>query len=141
MLNIVHDKSIAPWVLSKIDDVEMSDLGPYESIGVVINGAPAAGVIYSNYKLMRYGNDIQVWIRGEKNMPWARRPVLRRLFEYPFIEANCERISCIIKEGNLVSEKFCKKLGFRKEGTLWRGYNGKSNALIYGMIKKNCSWL
>lgn len=144
MITIIADPAVAHWVAAKMPAEEVltgESFGACIAIGVAIGNRPVAGVVYSDYRHLPHGSDCRVTICAEPGSKWARKDVLKALFKYPFEQAQCGRITAVISEKNKHSIKFCEKLGFRKEGVLRRGYNGKTNALIFGLLKSECKYL
>lgn len=144
MINIVCDPRVAQWVIDRLhrnEDIQrVEQLGPFVAYGVLKDGAPVCGVIYNWYRPMPHGADMRVII-ASVDPSWCLPGVLRELFRYPFETAGCERLTAIIRDGNARSLKLCTGLGFRREGVLRRGHDGKTNAVILGMLKQECKWL
>ena len=144
MRTIIGDPAVAHWVAAKLPSDNISsakDFGACISLGVAIDGKPVAGVVYNNYRILPYGSDCHVTIVAEPGQKWAYPDVLQALFTYPFVQAQCGRITAVISEKNKHAIRFCEKLGFRKEGVLRRGYNGRTNALVFGLLKSECKYL
>lgn len=139
MIEIVNHPDVAKWVISGIPDRDMSDVGPHQAMGVAINGKPAGGVIYSCYD--KRARSIAVWVRGTPGVPWLKKPILKRLFDTAFTDMDCESMIACVREGNKPSEKLIRHLGFRKEGVRRRGWDGKTNMLIFGMLKSECKYI
>jgi hypothetical protein len=147
-LQIVHDPLVpnhvlAEWALERLPADELEDineLGPYVAFGVIKDGKAVCVVLYNWFRIMREGNDCRVIIVAD-DPSWCLPGVLAELFRYPFEVAGCVRLTAIIRDGNTRSLKLCKGLGFRQEGVLRRGHNGKTNAIILGMLKEECKWL
>lgn len=142
MITVFSSPKVAAWVARRIPhaDLIVDDFGPMIAFGVAVDGKPAAGVVWSDYREMKHGADIRVTIAAA-DPRWCTRSVLRQLFDYPFNTAKATRITAIIREGNHRSLKLCKGLGFRQEGVARRAFNGKSNAIILGMLKEECRWI
>jgi RimJ/RimL family protein N-acetyltransferase len=138
---IYNSPHVSQFVGDQCGVSDYREFGNHTSIGVARNGKAVAGVVYNWFQEEEFGNNIRVSIAGKSGVPWATREVLHELFEYPFGQLDCVRITAIIREGNKPSERFCKNLGFRKEGVSRRAWNGKTNALIYGMLKEECRYL
>ena len=141
--NPAEQRLFATWAIRRLKDESVNvpeDLGPYYAVGIKPNGKAAAVVIWNMYHDYKYGADIRVIIASD-DPKWCLPGVLRQLFYYPFELAGCTRITAIIKDGNERSLKLCRGLGFRKEGVLRRGYNGRTNAIVLGMLKEECKWL
>lgn len=147
-LKIVIHPNVAQWMLDRMPDEDIRDvsqIGQYVPFGVfkeMPNGktVPLAGVVFNDFRKLEHGNDIRVIVVAE-DPRWCLPGILREIFRYPFETAGCARITAVIKEGNKRSLKLCQGLGFRKEGVIRRGYNGKSNAIVLGMLKSECKWL
>lgn len=148
MIRLVYDHEMekdvmGKWAIERLGDPDLTDvrdLGAYVSIGVLKDGKAICVVIYNWYRQMKYGNDFRVIIVSE-DPSWCLPGVLRELFRYPFEFAGCERLTAVIRDGNERSLKLCTGLGFRREGIMRRGYNGRTNALFLGMLRSECKWL
>ena len=141
VVTIANSHAVAEWVAKRVGLEGAHDFGPCASIGVAIAGRPVSGVVYSWFRREPFGNDVRATIAAEHGSKWAREAVLREMFAYPFLQLECARITCLIKEGNTRSERLCRHLGFRKEGVLRRAWDGRSNALLYGLLKSECRYI
>lgn len=147
-IQVVSDQDVpaqvlVEWALKRLGDEDISsihDIGPFRAFGVIKDGRAVCVVIWNTYRNMRFGSDMRVIIASE-NPKWCLPGVLRQLFSYPFEQAGCARITAVIRDGNERSLKLCRGLGFRREGVVRRGFNGKSNAIVLGMLKEECTWL
>lgn len=137
---LIASPAVAEWVAKRVGLQSRADFGECYAIGVGIADRPVAGVVFNWFRTEPHGGDCRVTIACEPGSKWARDEVLRTLFAYPFEHFGCVRITALIKEGNVRSEKFCKHLGFRKEGVMRKAWDGKSNALVYGLLKSECRW-
>lgn len=148
MIEIVTDPQVpshamAEWAIKRLpgEDIKtVSDLGPFVALGIIKDGKPVCVVIYNWFRQMEHGNDCRVIICSD-DPSWCLPGVLRELFRYPFEVAGCERITAVIRDGNNRSLKLCLGLGFRREGVMRRAHNGRTNALLLGMLKHECKWL
>lgn len=134
---------IVGWALKRLNDPDLQsekDLGQHVAFAVIKDGKPICVVIYNWYREMKYGNELRAIIVAE-DPRWCLPGVLRVLLRYPFETANCERLVAIVRDGNDRSLKLCKGLGFKKEGVLRKGYDGKTNAIVLCMLKSECKWL
>lgn len=135
--------NVVRWAIANLGDPEITspeDIGECVAFGITLNRRPVAACIFNMYRPMPHGGDMRVIIVAT-NPAWCQRHVLAELFGYVFETAGCSRLTAVIREGNERSVKLCAGLGFRKEGVLRRGYNGKTNALIFGMLRTECRWL
>ncbi len=142
MIEIIAAPAVASWVADRISGVDDAcAFGPLTAIGVGVNGKPIAGFVFSDLRTSKHGNDVRVTVAAERGTRWARPQILTYLFDYAFNQLACARATFIIREGNERAERVAKKLGFRKEGVIRRGWDGKTNALIYGLLKTECRYL
>ena len=84
------------------------------------------------------GSDIEVHYGGEPG--FLRRPFLRAMARYVFVQLECDRITGRIPADRPEAAKLGLRLGFKHEGTLRRAHKG-TDILIYGMLKEECRWL
>lgn len=134
---------VAEWVAKHLADPDIKtakDFGDFQALGILMQKRPVAGIVYNNFRRMGHGNDVFLSIYSE-TPEWATRSTLRAIFTYPFVTAGCVRCTAVVREGNARSIDLVKRLGFVREGVLRRGFNGKSNAFVFGMLKDECRWL
>lgn len=105
---------------------------------MVVNDANdfVAGVVISNFR----GNDCEVSAASETPQAW-RPNVCRAIFSYIFNQLGCVRCTCITVKGNKRARAFMEALGFQLEGNLRMAFDGKRDALIYGLLKSECRFL
>ena len=72
---------------------------------------------------------------------WATKVSLKVAFSFPFIQLGLGRVSATIRESNQKSISLAERLGFKQEGMLREYYLNGENALIYGLLKRECNWL
>lgn len=130
-LLIGADEKIAEYVSRKTG----TTFKDYTAIGVVRRNVLVGGVVYH---MFREGN-CEVSIAFDSPQ-WALPGTLRGLFDYPFNQLNCHRMTALIAKKNKRSRKLTEGLGFKLEGVLRRGIGGR-DAMIYGMLKDECRWL
>lgn len=141
MITLTSAPAVAEWVAKRVGLPSAASFGSFTCVGVGLNGSPAMGVVYSQLQEHAHGNDIFATIAAETGRPWAKPAVLKYIFSYPFNELGCGRITCLIREGNERSVNLAKRMGFRKEGVIRRGWDGKTNALVFGILKEECRYI
>lgn len=99
------------------------------------DGALKAGLVFHNFRTI----DVEVSLAA--NGVWPVKQLLVFAADLAFNRWGCVRITALISQKNKRARKFAKHVGFKEEGTLEAGYDGKVNAIIYGMTKRNCRWL
>lgn len=95
-----------------------------------------AGVVITEFR----GTDCEIICAGESAMAW-RPHVCKAVFSYIFNQLGCVRCTSITLKGNTRARRFLEGLGFCLEGNLRLGYDGKRDALIYGLLGSECRYL
>lgn len=126
------------WMLDRIPDV-MELPGGFEAIGVARGGQLVGGCLYSNYTPYRDGGVIQIWAAGEG--AWLSRRVIRVMFDYPFNQLRCNRLTALTAKSNKPSRKLLEGLGFKLEGIARQGFGPRSHACIYGLLRSEQGWV
>jgi hypothetical protein len=112
---------------------------PFVGFGVFTeDGSFVAGVVVSNYR----GSDCEVSMAAE-TANWAKKGIMRIIFEYIFYRTNCTRCTCVVpnKTPSKRTRRFLEGVGFVLEGNMRRAYDGETDALIYGLLRQECRFL
>lgn len=128
-----HDKEVAAWVQWQLG--MDSGFGECTAIGIMQGNDLIAGVVYYSY---RHPN-IEMAV-ASTSPAWATRTTLRELFNYPFNQLKCSRITVLVDSENQPVRAFDERLGFVHEGTL-RQAHPNGDAEVYGMLKNECRWI
>lgn len=107
------------------------------AIGVEEDGNLLAVVVFNGWQ----EPTISAHIASDGSRRWACRQFIRAMFDYPFRQLGCTRITAPIDERNHAARRFVEKLGFVIEGRLRRAVKDGSDRLIYGLLKEDCKWL
>jgi len=137
-LFIAHDdighESIAKWVCERIPHVE--SFSNMKTIGVMDEtGNPLGAVVYHEYR----DHDIQMSCAADSSR-WLTRNILATIFEYPFSQLQCNRVTALTPLRNKHTRQFLEKTGFKQEGIMRRGFND-DDCVIYGMLREECKWI
>jgi RimJ/RimL family protein N-acetyltransferase len=131
---------VAAWVASRIRDMREPPRADYEAIGVTRGGRIIGGVIYAEYRKMEPDQaDIRTHWAGEPG--WMTRKTLRVLFGYPFQQLGCVRITALTSRGNKRALDASRRLGFQIEGCVRDGFGTGKDALLLGMLRRECRWI
>lgn len=137
MKSVVYgqDARVLKWVGERIGELEFSPgaIG----IGLEENGELIAGVVFSMYTKA----SISMHVAAIPGKRWMTKEYLWRVFAYPFIQLNCNRVTGFVREDNLVAQKFDEHIGFKREGLIRKGAVDGTNFILYGMLKEECRWL
>jgi hypothetical protein len=94
------------------------------------------GVVISNFR----ETDCEISCAAETGAAW-RPSVMRAVFTYVFNQLGCVRCTSITTKRNKRARDFLEGLGFVLEGNLRLGYDGRQDALIYGLLARECRYL
>lgn len=100
------------------------------------DGQFAAAVVVSDFR----EHDCQISCATESKFTW-RPHVLKAVFNYVFNQLGCVRCTSITKITNKKARAFLEHMGFQLEGKLRLGYDGKRDALIYGLLASECRYI
>ena len=136
------DYEVAQFVWQRIRHLRDHPF-PFENataLGVVrtIGGEPRliGGIVFNNSRRF----DIEM--HGAFDVPdWCRPSTLRRLFTYPFVQLGVTRMTTITGRKNKAARRIDEFVGFKLEGTVRKGLDGREDAMIYGMLKSECKFL
>lgn len=132
---ITIGKHVVSWVAKQTN--EFGNFGTETGIGWIgKKGNLIAGVAYADWN----GPNVVCHIASDKSKKWLTRTFLWTIFDYPFVQLNCKRITVCIGQGNKDSIRFVEHLGFTHETTL-RGAHPSGDLLIYVLWRGDCRWL
>lgn len=111
--------------------------GMYSGFAIMTDtGELAAAVVISNFRQM----DCEISCASETPLAW-RPHVCKAVFSYIFDQLGCARTTCITTKRNKQTRAFLSSLGFKLEGNVRLGYDGKRDALIYGLLRSECVYV
>lgn len=85
------------------------EFGQCQAFAVVDGGEVVAAVVYNNWDPDAGVIEISA---ASKNRRWLTRPVLKALFEYPFIECQCQAVVLRVADDNTHMHRIAKAYGF-----------------------------
>ena len=134
-----QDEFIKKWVSEKIG---FPDFGQSVAIGIELDGALIAGVVYHNYIESPSGKPIMC----EASMAaidkrWANRYTLKQIFSYPFIDLGVERLQVSTPVESKGVRIINEKLGFTYEGTGRKAHFLGGDVDVLSMLKHECKWI
>lgn len=134
-----RDEEVATWVWQQIYGSVAPEWGPCVAIGVVNEATLrcAAGVVFHRFS----GHNIELSIAAV-DPRWARRDVIRGILAYAFEQAGATRITTINSVHNTRAHKLARGIGFEREGLLRRGWDGNTDAYVWGALRADVArWL
>lgn len=137
MKSVVYgqDERVINWVHQNLT-TDAERLGSV-ALGLEEDGELIAGVVFGEYT----GVSICMHVAAVPGKRWMTRDYLWRSFAYPFLQLKCARITAIIREDNVVSQRFVEHIGFKREGVIRCAAKDGTDHLLYGMLRHECRWL
>lgn len=133
---VANDKyRVAEWAGARIESYKIPE--KFNAIGLECDGVLVAAAVYDSW----YHPSISGHIASDGSRRWANREFLRAIFDYPFRQIGCARITAPIADGNEAARRFVEKLGFVLEGRLRRAMPDGGDRLLYGLLKEDCKWV
>ena len=132
-MSLVIGPEVVRWVARKTN--EYGNFGTAQGIGWQKDGLIVAGVAYCEWN----GPNVVCHIASDGSRRWLTREYLRVIFDYPFNQLGCKRITVCVGEGNGASRRFVEHLGFTRETTL-AGAHPSGDLLVYRLWKEDCRW-
>jgi hypothetical protein len=136
-----HTELVGAYLMEKIPGLQLAP-GMFVAFMVVNDEKDfVAGVAFTNYRDSDgVPTDIEVSCASETPAAW-RPEVCRAIFSYAFEQLKCVRCTSITVKGNKKARSFLEGLGFQLEGNVRLGYDGRRDALIYGLLRSECRFL
>lgn len=127
---------IGQYMEERIEGLKLTP-GMFSGFAIMSDtGELAAAVVISNFR----GTDCEISCASETPMAW-RPHVCKAVFRYIFEQLGCVRCTSITTKRNKRTRAFLESLGFILEGNVRLGYDGRKDALIYGLLKSECQYV
>lgn len=107
----------------------LSDTG--EFIGAVL----VNNMTYSDGRAV----NCEISCAAETSIAW-RPHVCSAIFQYIFGQLGCVRCTSTTRKNNTKARGFLEALNFQLEGNIRKGYDGKNDALVYGLLAEDCQF-
>ncbi len=131
------DFAVGEWVARRIPHVRsVREWGPFRAIGVARGDEPIAGAVFNNSR----GFDMEISFAADSPR-WATRGMVRDILAYPFVQCDCTRLTAVVGKRNKRARRFVEGLGFKQEGCVRRGLDGRQDAILYGLQNEQCRWI
>ena len=130
-----QDSRIIDFMSEHLADCEFQS--NVNTLGVESNGELIAGVVFEGYT----GSSISIHVAALEGRLWLSKEFLFRVFAYPFLQLECNRVTGLVRVDNPKAQKLDEHLGFIREGVMRKGATDGTDYIIYGMLKEECRWL
>lgn len=134
---ITNDRErVCRWAAARIlrEDVNFDRAS---AIGLEDDGKLVAAAVFTHYA----PPNIAGHIVSDGSRRWMSKAFLFAMFDYPFRQLKCARITAPISEMNPSAIRFVERLGFVYEGRLRKAMLDGSDRLIYGLLKEECRYV
>ena len=112
----------------------------WENASVVARVAgllPTVVIVYNHY----HKPDIWMHVAAEPGRLWCTTDFLNSIFEYPFGQLGCGRVTALVARSHTRLRKLVTHLGFIEEGTLRESLPTGDDLIAYGMLRRECRWI
>lgn len=133
-MSLIIGTPVVEWVAKRTN--EYGNFGAAQALGWLKDGELVAGVAYAEWN----GPNIVCHIASDGSKRWLTRAFLWYMFDYPFNQLECKRITVCVGEGNAASRRFVTHLGFKLEAKL-AGAHPTGDLLIFRLLKHECRWI
>ncbi len=130
-----QDSKVLDFMEEHLPDCKFN--GNENTLGVEQDGKLIAGVVFEGYT----GSSISMHVAALEGANWLSKEFLFRVFAYPFLQLECNRVTGLVRVDNPKAQKFDEHLGFVREGVMRKGATDGTDYIIYGMLKEECRWL
>ncbi len=134
----VYDRQeeLVEWAQERIDHCQFRE--DAVAIGHERHGTLVGVVVYDTWS----PQNAFVHIASDGSRRWFTREFAIRAMAFPFQQAGCSRISCIISAGNKASLAFTRGFGgWVEEGRLREAAPGLQDIILFGMLRRECVYL
>jgi len=108
------------------------------SVIVRVSGLlPTAVLVYNHYDKP----DIWMHIAAEPGRMWCTPDFLQHIFEYPFVQLDCGRVTALVARPNVKLRKLLLHVGFKEEGVMRESLPTGDDLIAYGMLRRECRWI
>lgn len=135
------DRLVAEFVAGLIPGLgSAEDFGSHAAIGFALDGRLIAGAVYHEYRKLAHGADIRLAF-GATNPRWGTKRNIRAVFAFPFLQCDCARVTTVAGRRNEAARRLNERVGFKFEGLVRHAWDGREDAVLYGMLREECRWL
>ncbi len=130
-LLLYADAIVGRWMSEKMGQ---TFIAPFTAIGILgWNGQLVGGMLFNQY----VEGDIEVTCYAPGRL---HRGALKAGCAYVFDTLKCNRMSARTRASSLAVQVVLRKIGFQQEGTLREYYTDGEDAVLFGMLKRECKW-
>lgn len=129
---IVVGEAVGRWVTEKAQGTWTPLC---RAIGWMRNGELVAGIMYDSFT----GASIAMHSRVD-NPHKVSREWLWAIFDYPFNQLGCKRVTGLVSSANVRAQETNEHLGWKRE-TVLKDYFLDGDGIVYVMRAEDCRWL
>jgi RimJ/RimL family protein N-acetyltransferase len=138
VIELIGDRpdDVGAWVSARQPRPVPYVAGSSQAIGFARCSNLIAGVLYYQYN----GPNIWMAVAADPKSRWLTKRGVQAIFDYPFRQLGCRRITVCVDEDNHASRNFVEGLGLEQEALL-TGACSAGDQIIYRMFRDKCRWL
>lgn len=133
---LVIGDEVVRWVAARTGEHGEHPYGAARGIGWERDGRLVGGVVFNDYN----GPNVCMHVASDRTRRWLTRRFLWTVFDYPFVQLNCTRVTGLVGEGNHDARRFDEHIGFTLETRL-KDAHPTGDMLVYVMRRQDCRWL
>jgi RimJ/RimL family protein N-acetyltransferase len=88
-----------------------------------------------------YSNQASLHLASNGRKSWLSRGVLRAVFGYAFAFRGWHRLNFLVSHKNIPVQVLALKMGLRVEGVARCGAEDGTDAILFGMLARECRWI
>lgn len=134
MKRIVIGQTVVEWVAKRTS--EYGNFGAAVGFGVERDGALVGGIVFNEFN----GANMNMHVASDGSRNWMTKTLLWMIFDYAFNQAGVKRLTGLIGEGNVESQRFADHIGGKLEAALPDAHPD-GELLIYRMRRDECPYL
>jgi RimJ/RimL family protein N-acetyltransferase len=129
-----HTEYVADWAARQLG---IAAFGPCTTIAVVRNFEIVAAAVFHDYRPPNIEISFVTTDRA-----WSTPQFVHAVFQYPFDQLGCKRLTSITSASNQRARAFLCRLGFRQEGIHPEALPEGETAISYGLLASDAArWL
>jgi len=136
-----QDSFVGQWVADQLPGFGGPEgFGPFYALGFALDGRLIAGAVYHEFRPHPFGADVRISFAASSPR-WGSSRNIRAVFAIPFLQYGCGRVTTVAGRRNAAARRLNEGVGFTFEGLIRRGWDGREDAIVYGMLREECRWL
>ena len=129
------DAEVAAWVFARLPYAprRIADFPRdwFRAVGVLRGGRLVGGAVWHDRQAN--GGDVQISVAGHG--PWLDKRIVRAIIMRPFVDFGVAHCTARTAASNAATLHILEKTGWEYEGRQKLAWNGREDAILYGMTE------